>query len=246
MFVPFPPPNDSSRLYHQLPNTLYVSNRRWTLAGLTAFTTAAIKTPLVSLSRLPYPFSLALPRFPLSSRLPHGAGASDVWQNKRLSTGLVLSENLPFPSKIDSREPPSAFSPSLILLSLYAYSKLPVRTRPTISMRGRVEDDCRDAFPDQLSLSLSPACTSNEPSRTNYRKLVRFLRWLGIPPDVGITAIVSPYCPSSSRRVFYRRGGAQQHGSAPSGARSFLSVWWWFSKFNTSFRVLENWSGSCD
>lgn len=151
---------------------------------------------------------------------PHGAGASDVWQNKRLSTGLVLSE----PSfSLKNRLPrasPAPFSPfpGSVLLHM-PRPKLP----HVLARRSHLDEEegLRTIVEGCLSWpALPPAWTSNEPSCTNYRKLVHFLRRLGIPPDVGITAIVSPYCPFVLETRFFIGGVLR---AAPPGARSFFA-----------------------
>lgn len=155
--------------------------------------------------------------------LPRGAGAFDVWQNKRLSTGLVWS--LPLPSKIDSCDPPLRLPvlrllPEIILLS-FCFSSERLYVRSPISC-WREEGLRRTG--GMPFLTGYAACTSNEPSCTNYRKLVHFLSHSDTSRCLGDRRIVPPNCPSSTRRVFYRRSFYRSATRCfPPGARSFLS-----------------------
>lgn len=97
--------------------------------------------------------SLYLPLSLLS--LPRETGAFDIWQNKRLSTGLIRS--LPLPSKIDSCDPPFCVLSFVFFLRQFFFLlalllRAPVCTLTNLlSTRGRVEENRRDAFPDSLS-----------------------------------------------------------------------------------------------
>jgi len=107
-----------------------------------------------------------------------------------------LTRNLPFPSKIDSREPPLSS-----LLQFFFPFTLPPSCHTHSTISSRWEEGLRTTMEGCLSWP-ALSCVCIQRTRTNYRKLVHFLRRLGISSDVRITTIVSPYCPSSSRHVF--------------------------------------------
>lgn len=222
-----------SHLYHQ-QHPVYRAQDE--CASLTAFTTTPIKTPLVSflaVSSAPR-LSLSFSFSPLD--LSHGAGAFDVWQNKRLSTGLVRS--LPLPSKIDSCDPPLRVlsfvfflrdNPSFLLHfsseSVYTYTNLLLTREERLRRTGGMP------FPDRLV----SACTTNEPSRTNYRKLVHFLSHSGY--------LSTSRWPSHSSsqlsfihetRFLSTEFLSRSNTMLPSGCE--IVFVWSFLWFNTSFR----------
>lgn len=221
----------SSHLHYVYSNTLYIPAQDERVCRSYRFHNHSNKnfSSLVSSALISLYLPLSLPS------LPREAGAFDIWQNKRLSTELVRS--LPLPSKIDSCDSPFRvlsfvffLRQSFFLLALLL--RAPVCTLSNLLLtRGRVEENRRDAF-----LTDYPACTSNEPSCTNYRKLVHFLSHSDTFRRLDDRRIVPPNCPSSTRRVFYRRSFYRTATRCfPPGARSFFVIRS-FLWFNTSFK----------
>lgn len=145
----FPPPSDRAILPACMPSItkhpVCIEPTMNALAASCRFHNrpAAIKTPLVSFLVVPSLRTLSLSLFlflvflsPQSSLVEQARPTFDRTKDYRPDS-LSCSANLPFPSKIDSREPPlRPLNPSSIPLSLYASSELPyVQDHPTILSR---------------------------------------------------------------------------------------------------------------
>lgn len=142
-----PPPSDRAILPACVPSiTKHPVCIESTMNALTASCRfhnrpAAIKT-LVSFPVVPSLRTLSLSLFlflvflsPQSSLVEQARPTFDRTKDYRPDS-LSCSANLPFPSKIDSRESPlRPLIPSSIPLSLYASSELPYVRDPTISFR---------------------------------------------------------------------------------------------------------------